>query len=62
MVVNKKTTFLVRLDAGWREILFAVKKRTGRSVKSLIEEVLGDAYQEFCQESAGDETQGSSHS
>lgn len=43
-VTNKKTTFQVRLDIGWKKILLGLRAETGRSMKELIEEVLGDYY------------------
>jgi len=42
--VDRKSTFQVRLDKGWQEILFSIRGKRNMSIKALVEEALSDWY------------------
>lgn len=42
--IDKKKTIQVRIDANWHYFLKVLGAQSGRSIRDLIEEVLGDYY------------------
>lgn len=42
--VDKKTTFQIRVDKGWQEILLILRAKHNKPIKRLVEHALSSTY------------------
>jgi hypothetical protein len=43
-LIDKKSTFQVRIDRGWQKILLQLRAETEMTIRALVEDALSDSY------------------